>query len=160
MTSQYGAYALYAGLARLHALASQRQQWFANVPQCYVIRTLPLFVYYNLKYTACFCKILSVYYQQLHIMQPIKLHVKLKQVKCKILSKIKSNPDKFRCLTNLDVTPWRWWCRGTETCREFDFYCNLLISNFRCNCTRCITYNWFNTMSVVWWHRYCRYWLS
>ena len=26
MMSQYGAYALYAGLARLHALASQRQQ--------------------------------------------------------------------------------------------------------------------------------------
>jgi hypothetical protein len=65
MTSQYGAYALRAALARLHAHAhapgylharththahrpisntscSPRQQEFANAPQCYVIRTLSL----------------------------------------------------------------------------------------------------------------------
>ena len=66
MTSQNGAYALHAGLATLHALirthtptrpginmharthgsvsniAFPRQQRFANAPQCYVIRTLPI----------------------------------------------------------------------------------------------------------------------
>jgi hypothetical protein len=66
MTSQYGAYALHAGLTRLHArmrmhtptrpiththahteqyvilIAFPRQQWFANEPQCYVILTFLL----------------------------------------------------------------------------------------------------------------------
>jgi hypothetical protein len=66
LTSQYGACALHAGSARLHALirmhtptrpgtnmhsrahtsitntAFPQQQWFANAPQCYVIRTLPV----------------------------------------------------------------------------------------------------------------------
>ena len=81
MTSQYGAYALHAGLARLHArirmntptrpgthiharkhthrdkkvifIASPRQQCFANAPQCYVIRTLP---FKFLLARVCLCK--------------------------------------------------------------------------------------------------------
>jgi hypothetical protein len=54
MTSQFGAYELHAGLAKLHArthshtvqyvilIAFPRQQCFANAPQYCVIRTLPL----------------------------------------------------------------------------------------------------------------------
>jgi hypothetical protein len=30
-----------------------------------------------------------------------------------------------RCVKFLDVTPWRWWCTNTETCRGFHFYCTL-----------------------------------
>ena len=54
MTSQYGAYALRAGLARLHArmrmhthiqkyviiIAFPQHNGFLNAPRCYVIRTL------------------------------------------------------------------------------------------------------------------------
>ena len=57
MTSQYGAYKLHAGLARLHTRTHERahtqkcvifiafplQQLFANASQCYVIRTLSVF---------------------------------------------------------------------------------------------------------------------
>jgi hypothetical protein len=48
--SQYGAYALHAALARLHAHTDKYviciafpQQQFANTPQCYIVHTLPVF---------------------------------------------------------------------------------------------------------------------
>ena len=48
--TQYGAYALHAEQARLHARTHaqicntpfSRQQWFGNVTECYVIRIFPV----------------------------------------------------------------------------------------------------------------------
>ena len=72
MTSQYGAYALHAGLARLYArmrvhtptrpgthmhaqtnisyLLLSHNNGFVNAPQCYVIRTLPGWFMFVLHY--------------------------------------------------------------------------------------------------------------